>query len=77
MTQSLDKVVETGDKKSLSTLLDQNHGLPEAKEQIAKQIKDAKKQLEDCQQQYLKLCTKLDILRAGSESLNAIICDSK
>lgn len=77
MTQSLDKVVETGDKESLFTLFDQNHGLPKAKKQIAKQIKDTVKKVEDCQQQYLELFARLDLLRAGSESLNTIIRDSK
>ena len=76
MTSSLDKVLEIGDDEFLFTLFDRDYGLPEAKEQLAKMIKDTVEKVEDCNRQYLEICAKLDLVRAGSESLSQIIRDS-
>lgn len=76
MTSSLDKVLEIGDEEFLFTLFDRDYGLPEAKEQLAKMIKDTAEKVEDCNRKYLEVCAKLDLLRAGSESLSQIIRDS-
>lgn len=51
--------------------------LPDTQEQVAELIKKTTQKLEKCEKCYLELCTKLELLRARSESLSAIILDSK
>lgn len=76
MNSDLNNALEIGDEEFLFTLFEPDYGLPEAKEQIAKMIKETIQKLEECRQQYVELCAKLEQLKAGSESLSAIILDS-
>lgn len=77
MNSALDKALEIGDEEFLFTLFEPDYELPEAKEQISKMIRETIEKMEECRRQYLELCSKLEMLQAGSESLSAIILDSK
>lgn len=77
MNSSLEKALEVGDEEFLMTLFEPDYQLPEAKEQMSKMIKETIQKLEKCRQEYMEICSKMERLRAGSESLSAIILDSK
>lgn len=76
-SSSLEKALEIGDEEFLMTLFEPDYQLPEAKKQMSKMIKKTIQKLEKCRQEYMEICFKMERLRAGSESLSAIILDSK
>lgn len=77
MNSSLNNDFQTRDEEFDFTLFEHHDKLSESTKQTSAILKEAFQKLEKCQKQYFEICAKLELLRAGSENLSAIILDSK